>query len=250
MLVLIFLYVAAVYFTEQNPEVENTTSSDQRVLGYPDSQIKSIPLNSEITAAWFLVSEPTKLNLKSNLQDKQTAQTIFQNENCQFLVSSGFYDPQGRHIGLFQYKNNTISPFQSNELFDGFLTVNQFGTPMIGPDVPNDESFLALQSGPLLFQNGHELDLNLESDKNSRRVIAAVTGENKLLFIILYSNKQSFSGPLLKEVPDLLDTFVDKTGQNIADAINLDGGKASAFIGPRFKLTEISIIGGYFCYTN
>lgn len=222
--------------------------SDQQVLGFKKSEIKTVFLDNDIVAAWYFIPTPLNLKLKSNLEKRQTAQDIFENEGCLFLASSGFYDQEGHHLGLFQYKQEVVSPLQSNEFLNGYLTVNQFGTPMIGNFLPNN-LYLGLQSGPLLYQNGQRIELNLKSDKYSRRIVAAVTGENKLLFIALYSNKQNFSGPLLGDVPRLLSVFIDKTDLKIADAINLDGGKASAFLDQDFRLTEISFVGGYFCYT-
>lgn len=243
------VYVYLQFDTDTNPKSTNPSplSEKQQVLGF-GSQIKTVELQKEIVASWYVVSQPVKLILMSNLQHKQTAQTIFDNQNCKFLVSSGFYDIDDTHIGLFQFKDEQTSPLQSNELLNGFLTVNSFGTPMVADTLSDDDLYLALQSGPLIYQNGQKIKLNLSSDKHSRRIIAVVTGKNELLFIALYSNKQIFDGPYLSEVPNLLDTFVNKTGISIADAVNLDGGKASAFLSDDFSLTELSIIGGYFCY--
>lgn len=92
--------------------------------------------------------------------------------------------------------------------------------------------------------------MSVKNDKQARRVVAGVTGENKLIFLVFYDNNQYYSGPYLNDLPDL----VDKTGKsldlNIADAINLDGGSASAFISDDIKLTELTPVGSFFCISN
>jgi len=240
------------YFNKQADDQDCSQAQDNGagVLGFNHNNVNLVGLDENIAAVWYKVSMPANLTLKSNLESKETAGNIFSSRNCKFLVSSGFYDTNDTHIGLFQYKGEVISPLQSNKLLNGVLSINSFNTPRISEEPPKDDLLLGLQSGPLLYSNGQELALDLRSDKPSRRIVAAITGYNELIFIALYSNEQVFLGPLLSEVPGYLTTFIDKSGIQIADAINLDGGKASAFILENFKLTELSVIGGYFCYID
>ena len=66
----------------------------------------------------------------------------------------------------------------------------------------------------------------------------------------LYFPDQEYSGPLLARVPYILEKIAKKEQITIPDAINLDGGSASAFLSPDTHLTELNPVGGYFCIQN
>jgi hypothetical protein len=78
-------------------------------------------------------------------------------------------------------------------------------------------------------------------------MIAMVTGDNKVIFMSIYNESSKFMGPYLADLPQILEIAQDKIGFLIADAINLDGGSASAFYFRDFQLSEASPIGGFFC---
>jgi hypothetical protein len=52
---------------------------------------------------------------------------------------------------------------------------------------------------------------------------------------------------LLSELPDILQRLEDKAGLKFVDALNLDGGAHSVFVTDEVSLTELSLIGSYFC---
>lgn len=200
----------------------------------------------EYEALWYQVEDVDRLVLGSNLKAKEAASGLFEDQACSFLINGGFYSPELEHLGLFLTEGETLSPVQENVLLNGFVSINSLGIPKIGV-LPDEELRLAMQTGPMLVANGEYKELTLTSDKYARRSIAMVTGSNELVFMIVYSGETRFSGPLLAETPELIRIFGQKTGLPIADAINLDGGKASAFITERVALTELSTIGSYFC---
>jgi len=78
-------------------------------------------------------------------------------------------------------------------------------------------------------------------------VISAVTGDNKLIFMVIYDPKSVFLGPELVDLPQIVSLVSAENDLNIADAINLDGGSASAFKSRDFSLSEISPVGSFFC---
>ena len=127
------------------------------------------------------------------------------------------------------------------------MSVNELGTPRITREVPEDPLVNAVQTGPVVFENGAVTKLSFVRDSASRRVIAAVSGENELIFMVFYTQDSAFSGPLLAELPEGVAKLNVEENLGIADAINLDGGSASAFAIPGFSLTEASPVGSFFC---
>ncbi|RJR30058.1 hypothetical protein C4564_01180, partial [Candidatus Microgenomates bacterium] len=105
----------------------------------------------------------------------------------------------------------------------------------------------ALQTGPVLVENGSAVELSLARDKQARRIVAAITGSNELVFVAIYSPGSSFDGPYLEDLPLIVNHISEELNLNIADAINLDGGTASAFYSENTHISELSPIGSFFC---
>ena len=190
------------------------------------------------------VNDLSSLQLFSNLDEKQSAINLKQKYDCQILTSAGFYDTENQHLGWFQVNGIEMSPRQNNRLFDGFLSISSGRIdldfrPRLGADY-------GLQSGPMLVFDSKPLKLTIKDDQPRRRVVAALTGDNQLIFMVILSPDSNYAGPLLAETPKL----VLGINQAITAAINLDGGSASAFISQDIALKEYSPIGGYFCYTK
>ncbi len=235
------------------PDPIQTNSPE--VLGIPESTpTPEASASSNLGSfhyAW-VKANPETLELMSNLDSKETASDLMKEYSCSALVNAGFYtadSPEEAHeaIGLFVSEGETLSDFRKNSLFNGILSINEMDTPRITEVVPADPLRMGIQTGPLLQVNDQAMKLSLARDKNARRLVAAVTGDNELIFIVFYDSDARFSGPLLADLPQLLGEFENKTQINIADAINMDGGSASAFITDEVSLTEISPIGSFFC---
>mgnify|MGYP001590102184 CR=1 FL=1 len=78
-------------------------------------------------------------------------------------------------------------------------------------------------------------------------MVGVVTDEDRLVFLSFYNPISYYLGPNLEDLPGLLKSFEKETGIQIKDAINLDGGTASAFYAEGVSLTELRPIGSYFC---
>ncbi len=228
--------VLAVYFLARPQE----NKKGDQVLGLPTA-------NPQRDFAWAEIKDLDGLTLIPNFATKRSAGSVFRDEECRLLTSAGFYDPSDQPIGLFVTDGVTQNPFQKNILFNGVLSVNFAATPRITRTPPADPLRLAVQSGPVLIENSFPQKLKLKSDSPSRRVVAAITGDNSLLFIIFFDPESQFQGPLLADLPNRLGQFSAETGIALADAINLDGGTASAFYTPDFSLSEASPVGAFFC---
>jgi hypothetical protein len=91
------------------------------------------------------------------------------------------------------------------------------------------------------------LPLAIKNDEPNRRIVAATTDNNQLIFMVFYRDSSQFQGPMLGLLPELISMFTRQTGIDIVDAINLDGGSASVFISNYDRLNELAHIGSYFC---
>lgn len=194
----------------------------------------------------WAIADPEQVKLFSNLKEQEISEEIKIDKSCSILVNGGFYSKENAHLGLFISNYEAISnPIQS-ALFNGFLWIES-DNASINSHLPDVNPRLALQSGPLLMQNGKPLLLDINNDEPNRRIVAAVTPDNKLIFLSAYYDGSKYQGPLLGQLPEIINLFKKQTGVDIVNAINLDGGSASVFISNYDRLNELTHIGSYFC---
>jgi uncharacterized protein YigE (DUF2233 family) len=198
-----------------------------------------------IRVSWA-IAEPEKIELYSNLKDKYLSEQIKVDNSCQTLVSGGFYSKENTHLGLFIGNFSLVSQAVESSLLNGFLWTKD-NNVSIGNNFPDTSPRVALQTGPLLFKDSQPLLLAINNDEPSRRIVAAKTTDNKLLFLAFYQDIAEYSGPMLGNLPEIISEFTKKTNLEITDAINLDGGKHSVFITNYERLNELEHIGSYFC---
>jgi len=220
--------------TEEVGVAENSINLDEKYYSY----------------SVFEVKEMDKLLLIPNFTEKLTSTTVQEKYDCKLLVNAGFYTEDNNPTGLFVSNRKTLKKWINNNLLNGVFSINDFLTPRITKVQPDDPLISAVQTGPVLIENNSTQKLALSSDKPSRRVVAATTGENSLYFMVIYNKDQVFDGPYLEDLPSLVAKVSEKEGVSIADAINLDGGKASVFYSVTENLSELTFVGGYFCLTN
>lgn len=193
----------------------------------------------------YLIGSSDKVFLYTNLENL-SGKELKDKYNCSYLVNGGFYDHDFKPIGFLLSEGEVLSPWQKNRLFNGVFSVNRIGTARITRVVPDDPLRLALQSGPVVFENGAKVYLK-SSIAFERRVLVGVTGDNTPVFLVFWSEKNFFGGPALEELPYLIEKINKDFNLNIADALNLDGGTASVFYGDAINLSEASKINSFFC---
>lgn len=253
----IFLAFVVIYSLFPKTNSKNLTlktpePKTPEVLGSPDINEevlrKEIVFNQEkFTVISIKVENIENIVLGSNLLEKYSSDELFARLDCTVLISGGFYTKENTPVGLFIEDGNLSKNFLTNHLFDGVFSINFSLTPRITREVPKDGLKYAVQSGPMLIENSFIQKLSIRNDKPARRVVAATTGDNEIVFMIIYDEISKLVGPDLKDLPNILDVWQTESGISLADAINLDGGSASAFISEEIKLTESSPIGSYFC---
>lgn len=218
----------------------NESSENQITISLNDKKYK---------VRWMKVAAE-KTDLYSNFEEKETAKKLYIEHSCEVLINGGFYTGEKEEnfpIGLFISKSEIISGYRENSLFNGIFSINEMDTPRITDELPEDALVSAIQTGPILQANDFEHTLKLSRDKEARRMVAAVTGGNEIIFMSIHGENSSFSGPMLVDMPKIITLFEQEAGLNIADAINLDGGAASAFYADEINISEASPIGSFFC---
>ena len=229
------------YIKEENIVTQTTNE----VTPYIDSG-EPVINDDGYKVSWIVSRDKQNFHLYSNTSNKLTSGEAIIENNCKYLINAGFVDKSYNHIGLFKNHNGIISKYRRNNTFNGFLYVDNNRDTYITYNEPID-SLISLQSGPVLMKNNSPINLSLSRDENARRVIAAVNRKKEAIFIVFYSKNNPFIGPKLADLPSMLEELEENTSLNITDAINLDGGKHSVFIGDQINLIEASIVGGYFC---
>jgi exopolysaccharide biosynthesis protein len=244
----IFLPFAIIFWFAGHSETTNPEKSmaKEQVLADENSR-KDIVTIGNISVAWYGINDPDKLKLLANFNEKKSSNEVSDNYKCEYLGNAGFYSKDSKPLGLFISDGNTLYEYQNNSLFDGILSVNDMSVPRITRDIPDDHLPLALQTGPIVKENGSYQTLKIISDNPARRVMAGVTGDNKLYFITAYQTDSEYIGPNLADLPDIMQEFEEKSGIRLADIINLDGGAASTFNTPNIKLSEFNPVGAFFC---
>jgi exopolysaccharide biosynthesis protein len=197
-------------------------------------------------SVWLIVRDPGKVFLYTNLDDKKASKDLATQNSCIHLISGGFYDVSGKHIGLLVSEGETLSRSQENSLFNAYFSISGTGTATI-TDSPVVSSRLSLQTGPFLIKKGAKVSLSLERDENARRLALGLTNDKKIIFFAVYDKDSTFYGPKLAELPDIIENINKEKKLSLTEVINLDGGTHSAFISDLATLSEASPIGSYFC---
>ncbi|MBI5620999.1 phosphodiester glycosidase family protein [Candidatus Gottesmanbacteria bacterium] len=197
--------------------------------------------------AWITISDPSALSLIPNFTEKRTAQSLIDGRECQQVINGGFYTKDYQPTGLFISEGNVIRTSIPNTLLNGYLSVDRASAASIRSTPPDTEVRLALQTGPILIQNSTPLRLAIREDEFARRSVGAVTQKGMVMFLSIYESENAWSGPKLADVPTILAKLVSHARLDLRDAINLDGGSASAFIRPDLSLGELTAVGSFFC---
>lgn len=235
--------------TPQAPSPNKVLSAIEEPTTPPSDLKQSAVVNIDSAAiriSWTIVS-PEQVELYSNLKTQQLSEQIKVDKSCQILVNGGFYSKENTHLGLFITDFEIISKAMQSATYNGFLWITNNNNISIGDNPPDINSRIVIQSGPLLIKDGEPLALDINNDEPNRRIVAAATDNNRLLFLVFYRDLNEYEGPLLAQLPEIIKLFQKQTSIDIIDAINLDGGKHSVFITNYVRLNELEHIGSYFC---
>jgi len=253
--IIILLIPAGFFYWKKSiskPPPDKVLSATQVTTPTPSIWKQSTVLNIDgvpIRISWAVV-QPKEVELYPNLKERKLSEEIKVNKSCSILVNGGFYSKENTHLGLFVSNFETISKPTQSATLNGFLWINSNEKVVISSQAPNITPRLGLQSGPILILNKEPLTLSINNDQSSRRIVAATTNGNQLYFLAAYRDGSEYQGPLLEQLPEIINLFKKQTGIDIVAAINLDGGSASIFISNYDRLNELAHVGSYFCITR
>jgi uncharacterized protein YigE (DUF2233 family) len=203
--------------------------------------------NTQFAYDFFTVADPATLSLTPNFTHPKDAETIRTENNCKSVINGGFYDKQSKPLGYFRIGDSVLGPKIDSDLVNGFFWSDASGSAVISTELPNATYNFALQSGPVLLFGGDVLPLSIHNDQPARRMAVARSADNRLIFLTVYSEQAVFEGPNLADLPDIIMSISNQEHLSITDALNLDGGSASAFYSGETRLSELTPVGSLFC---
>ena len=174
------------------------------------------------------------LTLIANFEKQRTSSLLM--EECTYGANGGLYTTDDKPIGLFIADGLLLSSAKINATFNGyFVKKNNFALTREPPQEPVE---FAIQSGPYVTT---QTKLNIRNDTFARRILVGRSG-SEWRFYAVTEKDNTFSGPLLSDLPSFLEEL------DIDEALNLDGGSASAFYSENgIRLGELTPIGSFFC---
>lgn len=246
-LIIIFVVIAIGAYQAWNlPSYEPTQQEILPPVSPTSAPNKKITVKGQTINYAIIITQPSNVSLIANFSAKKTSDELIGDTACIAGINGGFYDTSNRPLGLFSINGMTLRDKSSSMLINGFFGVTNEDSPFITP-IPRDDVRFILQTGPLLISQGIPYKLAIRKDEHTRRMIAAITTGDAILFIALYQSDAVFDGPLLADVPEFISEINKKELLNITEAINLDGGSASAFYNGETTLSELTSIGSLFC---
>jgi len=227
-----------------NVKTVRNAKEDKANLNY-----KTLQYNKQKYAyLFFKVKELAKLKLVLN-SEKESFRSLVAKNSCAAAINAGFYDALDKPLGLWFAEGLLLANTdEDSTLLNGFFSISKGGVAHINSDISEEADFrLALQSGPLLYESGTPLPLKLITDKNARRSVVLVDTAGAVYFVSIFDPQSVFSGPLLVDLPAVLQAFAEEENITPLSALNLDGGFASAFFDGENSLEEYKGVGGMLC---
>lgn len=249
LLIIVFLLTAgfvAIKWLSPLPAVSPQTNTPQNIPPAL-SQSKTVPVNGQTMGYALIEAGAEQVFLIPNFFEQITSEQLMGKHECQAGINGGFYDTANRPLGLFAAGGTTLRGISDRTLINGFFGVTKEGLPFVSDEVPTTPTRFVLQTGPLFVSDTRPRTLSIRNDEHARRIIAAVTSDKKIIFIALYLPESVFDGPLLADVPKFITAIGQKESLSFTDAVNLDGGSASAFYNQTAALSELTPIGSFFC---
>ena len=195
--------------------------------------------------AWLSVPDPSALSLIPNFDQKRTARSLIDNNDCSKVINGGFYTKDNQPTGLFVAGGKILRDNIQNSLLNGYIFIDQNNIASIQASPPEASVRLALQTGPILIRGGKMATLAIRDDEFARRVVVGLSQKGAVIFLTIYDPENSWNGPKLADTPGVLSGVMERL--QLTDALNLDGGSASTFIRGDLSLQELTSVGSFFC---
>lgn len=196
----------------------------------------------------YTVAAAEAVRVGINVDLASSSAGLADKSSCTGLTSAAFYDTNNQPLGMLVSGGKTLVEFHTNVLLNGVLGYDRDASEAVLVYEPGTRNFIwAVQAGPVLVMDQTPMRLQLKSDQQARRIVAGLTNDRELVVMVLVAHDSLFSGPLLVDLPALVMAVAARENLIITQALNLDGGTASAFLTPTLKLKELKPIGSYLC---
>ncbi|MCH7641401.1 phosphodiester glycosidase family protein [Patescibacteria group bacterium] len=251
-IVIIFLtvYLRNIVSGQSNPNDTQSQISSPTPASPQSKSTLTLDLEineKKIRVLWLKIEDSGRIQLFSNFSESLTSDQAIENNPCSSLISGGFYTQENTPIGLFVTEGRQISSHSQNKLLNGVFSINYDQKPKITSFLPEENLRLGLQSGPILVNEAGSINIPQVKEEYARRVVVAISEDDEIIFMVFYDKDSVFMGPKLTELPEAVLTVSEKIGVGVKNALNLDGGSASAFYSQDIKLRELTPLGSYFC---
>jgi uncharacterized protein YigE (DUF2233 family) len=246
--VFVFAWIAYQFVNIQHTVIEPVASADPTSTPDPGIPETTVTVgDTTYSYAMIKVATGSSITLIPNFSGKRDAKSLADENQCQEAINGGFYDTAGKPLGFFYTNTRTYGTKISSSLVNGFFWADTNGGALISSDLPHASYRFAVQTGPLILFNGQTLQLTIVQDEHARRMIVGKTADDRFVFLTVYPADSVYSGPTLSELPSVVASISKKENLGIADAVNLDGGSASAFYNGETSLSELTPVGSIFC---
>lgn len=248
----IFVVSSFYFLFNREGDILGTRKSDIGVITptsfvMPENTVEVTSGGNTFWATYIKVEDPEKIFLYPNFENKENSRNLIEKNKCRNLINGSYYTGDSKPLGMFVSEGATVKNQTKNLLIPAIFFVTYDKEADILYDIAGKNLRLALQTGPVLWENGVAKRLSLRDDGLSRRSVVGITDNKEIIFIALYNNQVLLQGPYLEDMPIILKQFQEKSAIQLIKAANLDGGSASAFYTGKFFLEELSYIGSYFC---
>lgn len=250
LMILVLLAVFSSFNNHVLAPVDNNVLKSASPTGKPTEGLSLDYNGATYKVLYVQISDTSKITLSPNFEEKQTSNELKTAKKCDYLLSGGFYDKDDSPIGLLISNGYEQSFYQTNSLFNGIFGVTYAEKPFLGSTYPRGSTRLAVQAGPILILDSKLQTLSIKNDEPDRRNFVALVDDGSIVFASVFDKLSEYNGPMLVDMPKIVDKLSDKLNIDFISAMNLDGGSASAFLTPSGGVEEISYIGSYFCISN
>src|SRR3989344_6827836 len=231
LLVSFLIFIGLMIYTKIQPgkspdNNKRINSINQPALTPAANQTYEISYNNQKIAIGIIAIENSRsLNLISNFKEKLSTSQMMERNNCRAGVNGGFYGKDDNPLGLFNSESKIYGKSIESRLFNGYFYKDSENQMRISYDEPQTNSIWALQSGPMLVWEEQKLPLKINSDENALRMAVVQTLDDEIIFIAFYDKESRFEGPLLADLPAVIQESEPVLGIKIRNALNLDGGR-------------------------
>ena len=191
--------------------------------------------------------EVTSANLVliPNYLEKKSSKKLIEENGCTAGINGGFYGEDGKPQGLVVVNFKQVANKKTSQLFNGFVWAKN-GKLGIDRDAGDNPEY-TVQTGPLLFESGRQINLQIKNDRSARRMVSAKVANDRTFFLSFYDPNSKLDGPKLADLPGELAQVAKEKGWEVEWATNLDGGSASSFYSPDITLSELLPVGSWWC---